>query len=90
MDSLPPWPVVQSLLLTVVLPGFGVGAVLLTTVCVTTRSETGRMIGGALALYHGLNPARPKDRFTLPVFAVIFFGIAAVIAVPASWNRPLL
>jgi len=39
-------------------------------------------IAGAVALYHGLNPARAKDRFTLPVFAVVFFGVAAVIAVP--------
>src|SRR5207302_9117334 len=25
---------------------------------------------GALCLYHGLNPARPLDRITLPVFAL--------------------
>lgn len=54
MDSLPPWPVVQSMLLTVVLPGFGIGAGLLAGVCAATRSETVRWIGGALALAGGL------------------------------------
>jgi NADH-quinone oxidoreductase subunit H len=37
---------------------------------------------GAIALYHGLNPARRLDRFTLPVFAVLFFGIAALLLIP--------
>lgn len=54
MDSLPPWPIVQSLLLTVVLPGFGSGAGLLAAVCASNRSETGRLIGAALALAGGL------------------------------------
>ena len=54
MDSMPPWPVVQSLLLTVVLPGFAVGAGLLAGVCIATRSESSRLIGGALALAGGL------------------------------------
>ena len=54
MDSLPPWPEVQSMLLSVVLPGFAVSAGLLGGVCAATRSETGRMIGGALALAGGL------------------------------------
>ena len=54
MDSLPPWTVVQSMLLTVVLPGFAVGAGLLAGVCAVTRSESARMIGGALALAGGL------------------------------------
>src|SRR5262245_59514554 len=39
--------------------------------------------GGALCLYHGLNPARPLDRFTLPVFALVFFGLAAAMLIPA-------
>jgi len=38
---------------------------------------------GAICLYHGLHPARPLDRFTLPVFAVIFFGLAALLLVPS-------
>ena len=54
MDLLPPWAVVQSMLLSVVLPGFAVGAGLLAVVCAATRSETGRLIGAALALAGGL------------------------------------
>ena len=54
MDSIPPWPVVQSLLLTVVLPGFAVGAGVLAGVCIATRSESSRLIGGVLALAGGL------------------------------------
>ncbi len=37
---------------------------------------------GAICLYHGLNPARPFDRFTLPAFAVIFLGLAGLMAFP--------
>ncbi len=46
---------------------------------------------GAICLYHGLHPARRLDRFTLPVFAVIFFGLAAMMLVPsvASVFMPL-
>src|SRR5262249_50206927 len=33
-------------------------------------------IAGALCFYHGLNPARPLDRYTLPVFGVVFFALA--------------
>jgi NADH-quinone oxidoreductase subunit H len=40
-------------------------------------------IGGALCLYHGLNPARRKDRYTLPVFGVVFFVLALLFAIPA-------
>ncbi len=39
---------------------------------------------GAICLYHGLNPARPFDRYTLPVFAVVFFGIAGLLAFPPT------
>jgi NADH-quinone oxidoreductase subunit H len=38
--------------------------------------------GGAMALYHGLNPARKFDRITLPVAAVVFFGIALLFLIP--------
>jgi len=38
---------------------------------------------GAVCLYHGLHPARRFDRITLPVFAFIFFGLAAAMLVPA-------
>jgi len=37
---------------------------------------------GAICLYHGLHPARRLDRYTLPVFAVLFFALAAVLLVP--------
>ena len=37
---------------------------------------------GAICFYHGLNPARPFDRITLPVFGVIFFGLAGLMAFP--------
>jgi NADH-quinone oxidoreductase subunit H len=43
-------------------------------------------IGGLTALYHGMNPARRLDRITLPVFAVIFLGIAAIFQVPLLQN----
>jgi NADH-quinone oxidoreductase subunit H len=39
-------------------------------------------VGGGLCFYHGLNPARPLDRYTLPVFGVVFFGIAGIFLVP--------
>jgi NADH-quinone oxidoreductase subunit H len=39
-------------------------------------------ISGLICLYHGFHPARPFDRFTLPVFGVVFLGIAAIFLVP--------
>jgi len=33
---------------------------------------------GLIALYHGLNPARRMDRYTLPATALVFLGIAAI------------
>mgnify|MGYP001046722807 CR=1 FL=1 len=42
----------------------------------------------AVALYHGLNPARPKDRLTLPVVAAVFAGIALLFLVP--FLKPIL
>ncbi len=38
---------------------------------------------GILSFLHGANPARPFDRITLPVFGVVFFGLAGLIAIPA-------
>jgi NADH-quinone oxidoreductase subunit H len=38
---------------------------------------------GAICLYHGLHPARRLDRFTLPVFAFVFFVLAAALLIPA-------
>jgi NADH-quinone oxidoreductase subunit H len=37
---------------------------------------------GAVALYHGLHPARKPDRVTLPIVAVASFGLAAVFLLP--------
>jgi NADH-quinone oxidoreductase subunit H len=35
-------------------------------------------MAGLVALYHGLNPARRMDKFTLPATALVFLGIAAI------------
>src|SRR5437870_5018548 len=48
---------------------------------------------GAVCLFFGLNPVRKRDRLTLPVFGVIFLGIAAAfllasvqaIFIPLFW-----
>jgi NADH-quinone oxidoreductase subunit H len=39
-------------------------------------------LGGLMAIYHGLNPARRLDRLTLPVAGVVFLGIAALFLLP--------
>ncbi|MGD1095097.1 MAG: NADH-quinone oxidoreductase subunit NuoH [Bryobacteraceae bacterium] len=39
-------------------------------------------IGGLVSIYHGMNPARPFDRITLPVAGVVFLGIAAIFLIP--------
>jgi len=48
-------------------------------------------LAGVVAIFHGLNPARKRDRYTLPVFGVIFLVIAAVFQAPfvQSWLIPL-
>lgn len=38
--------------------------------------------GGLVSLYHGLNPARPFDRITLPVAGIAFIGLGLLFAVP--------
>ena len=38
--------------------------------------------GSLVALYHGLRPARPKDRRTLPVVAAFFLVMAGLFQVP--------
>ncbi|MFM2125877.1 MAG: hypothetical protein RL328_2328 [Acidobacteriota bacterium] len=40
--------------------------------------------GGLICFYHAANPARPFDKYTLPVFGVIFCGIGAVFALAAA------
>ncbi|HVN04598.1 MAG TPA: NADH-quinone oxidoreductase subunit NuoH [Bryobacteraceae bacterium] len=42
------------------------------------------VFAGAISLYHGLHPARKKDRITLPVVAVVFFLIGALFLIPAA------
>jgi NADH-quinone oxidoreductase subunit H len=41
------------------------------------------VLAGAVCLYHGLNPRRPLDRITLPFFALVFFVIGVLFAIPA-------
>jgi NADH-quinone oxidoreductase subunit H len=38
--------------------------------------------GGLISLYHGLHPARPFDRITLPVAGIVFIGIGLLFALP--------
>src|SRR5262249_39232509 len=45
-------------------------------------------LGGAVCLYHGLHPARPRDRLTLPVLGIIFLLLAALFLAPPL--RPIL
>ena len=39
-------------------------------------------LAGLICFSHAANPARPFDRFTLPVFGVVFLGVAAVFLIP--------
>jgi len=41
-------------------------------------------VAGLVAFYHAVNPARRKDRYTLPVFGILFFGIAVLFLVPGA------
>ena len=45
-------------------------------------------LGGLIAVYHGLHPARRKDKFTLPAAGVVFLGLAALFG--ASILVPVL
>jgi NADH-quinone oxidoreductase subunit H len=38
--------------------------------------------GGLIMLYHGLKPARPFDRITLPIAGIVFLGISAIFLAP--------
>jgi NADH-quinone oxidoreductase subunit H len=46
------------------------------------------LVGAAVCFYHGFNPARRFDRYTLPVFGVVFLVIAGIFALPMT--RPVL
>jgi NADH-quinone oxidoreductase subunit H len=39
-------------------------------------------LGGLIMIYHGLNPARKLDRYTLPLAGLVFLGIAALFLIP--------
>jgi NADH-quinone oxidoreductase subunit H len=39
-------------------------------------------IAGAVCIYHGINPARPLDKYTLPAFGIVFFGLAGLFLLP--------
>jgi NADH-quinone oxidoreductase subunit H len=41
-------------------------------------------IAGLICFSHALNPARPFDRITLPVFGVVFLGIAGIFLIPIA------
>jgi NADH-quinone oxidoreductase subunit H len=44
---------------------------------------------GVLCFLHAMSPARPLDRFTLPVVGVAFFGLAGLFLIPAV-SLPLM
>jgi NADH-quinone oxidoreductase subunit H len=41
-------------------------------------------ISGLICFSHAIRPARPFDRITLPVFGVLFLGIAGLFLIPAG------
>jgi NADH-quinone oxidoreductase subunit H len=41
-------------------------------------------IAGAVCIYHGINPARPFDKYTLPAFGIVFFGVAGLFLLPPA------
>ncbi len=48
-------------------------------------------LAGLVALYHGMNPARKRDKYTFPVFGIVFLGIAGIFLLPMvqAWLIPL-
>ena len=46
------------------------------------------LIAGLIAIYHGLHPARPKDKYTLTATGVVFLIIALTFLVP--FGQPIL
>jgi NADH-quinone oxidoreductase subunit H len=40
------------------------------------------VIAGFISIFHGLNPSRPFDRITLPIFGAIFILVGLAFAVP--------
>jgi NADH-quinone oxidoreductase subunit H len=48
-------------------------------------------IAGLIALYHGVNYSRKRDKYTLPAFGVIFLIVAGIFLLPVvqAWLLPL-
>jgi NADH-quinone oxidoreductase subunit H len=44
--------------------------------------------GAAVLLFHGLNPARPKDKLFMPPFGIVFALVGALFLIPAV--KPIL
>ncbi len=44
--------------------------------------------GAAILLFHGLNPARPKDKLFMPPFGIVFALVGALFLIPAV--KPIL
>src|SRR5437763_1181689 len=42
------------------------------------------VLAGAVSIYHGLNPARKWDKYTLPAFGLIMFALAALFLIPLA------
>jgi NADH-quinone oxidoreductase subunit H len=40
------------------------------------------VLAGAISIFHGLQPARPFDRITLPVFGIVMIAIGLLFAAP--------
>ena len=40
------------------------------------------VVAGIISIFHGMNPARPFDRITLPAFGVVFIGLGLAFAIP--------
>ena len=49
------------------------------------------VIAGLIALYHGINYSRKRDKYTLPAFGIIFLIVAGVFLLPIvqAWLLPL-
>jgi hypothetical protein len=54
MDGLPPWSLIQGVLVQLVLPAFGASALVLAITCLVTKSATFRLAGAAAAFTAGL------------------------------------
>jgi len=46
---------------------------------------------GLIALYHGVHPARRRERYSLPATGIVFLAIAAIFLLPMvqAWLLPL-